>query len=134
MCDDKKESMLVKRLVEQSLEVGHDLNVENIYIGKKKCSLHIKNGTNPNNKEGSLYLTFEYKDKNGNPEEYKIEIDEKKIEFRKGIWGEGDPDSTEGIERRNLLVKKEGSEKGKIFWSEYSPNQDETYLQIPFMD
>jgi|WetSurMetagenome_2_1015567.scaffolds.fasta_scaffold250857_3 hypothetical protein len=132
--EEKKDSMLIRKVVEQVLEVGHDLDIENISIGKNKYTLHIRNGINPNSKRGFLYLTFEYKDKNGKPEEYGIDINEEGIEFRKGIWDEGDMDSTEGIEHRNLLVKIEGKEKGKLFWGEYSPSMGEAYFKAPFIE
>jgi len=132
--DDKKDSMLVRRVFEQLLEFGHDLDVENISIGKNKYKLHIRNGINPNSKGGFLYLTFEYKDKNGKPGEYRIDLDEEGIEFRKGIWDEGDMDSTEGIEHRNLLVKTEEKEKGRLFWGEYSPSKGEDYFKAPFIE
>ncbi len=131
---EEENSMLVRRVFEQVAKVGRDLDVENITLGENKYNLHIRNGINPNTKRGFLYLTFEYKDKNGNPGEYRIDINEEGIGFMKGAWDEGDMDSTEGIERRRLLVKTEGKEKGKLFWGEYSPDRDEDYFKAPFID
>lgn len=70
----------------------------------------------------------------GMKENIKYLLMKKGIEFRKGVYDEGDMDSTEGIEHRDLMINTSGKDKGKIFWSEYSPRSDEDYFRVEFED
>ncbi len=129
---EKKASMLVRKLIEQTQTFDGELTIENVVINEKTCKLKVSNGIIPHTNRGYLHLTFGYRDANGKPGEYRISIDERGIGFRKGVYDEGDMDSTEGIKHTTLMVNTSGKDKGKLSWSKYSPRDDEDYFKVEF--
>jgi hypothetical protein len=122
---DKKDSLLVKKIVEQTQSFDGELTIENIIIDGIKYKLNVCNLTD------SLHL--EFKDKNG--EGYRLLIDEKGIRFAKEVYDGGDCDSIGGIVYKDLVVKIEGRNKGETYWTERFPSKDEEdFFRVEFVD
>jgi len=132
---EKKDSLLVRKVVEQVQEFDNSLVVEGINIDGRKYNIEVCNVGQDKEKCLLLKFRFEHDRKDETPR-YIIWIDKKGIKFEKGIYDDGDIIcGGEGIEKYNLLEKKSGKDKGKLSWSRYFPDhpEEEDFFRVPFV-
>jgi len=123
---EKKDSLIVRKVVEQAQSFDGELTIENVVIAGREYNLRVSNLTD------SLYL--EFNDKKG--EGHRLLIDEKGIRFAKAVYDYGDCDSTGGIVYKDLIVKVEGKKKGETYWTERFPSKEdgEDFFRVEFVD
>jgi hypothetical protein len=133
--EDKKDSLLVRKVVEQVQEFKDCVTVEGVVIDGVTYNLELYNGGQDNDKVLILNFRLPHEKKDETPR-YRIWIDKKGIKFGKGVYDDGDAESTGGVVGYNLLEKKSGKEKGELRWSEYFPNhpEEEDFFRVPFID
>ena len=127
---EKKESMIVKKLVEQVQTFDEELIIENVIIDGRKYNLRVSN------LRDSLYLEFNEKTGEG----HRLLIDKEGIRFAKAVYDAGDYDSTGGIIYKDLIVGISdhpvmGLKKGETYWAERFPYKDEEdFFRVEFED
>lgn len=113
--------MQFKRIIEEKIDLGKKINLENITIGEQNFSLGIRND------KGQLILSFE-KDQT---DEYIITIGNEGIGFKRHVYRPShDHDDGESLQ----IATEKDTKKGELVWNTRFPCKEDGYdfFYVPF--